>query len=186
MSISSHSSDGTWEDNDGSCPYTGVEEFLLDGDDLYKSGGGDDAVKTNLFIRITTTGTQFLPSGKDGSKPGQYDCKYVTTIDILSKGSGWKRGDEFKLTVSGREYKVRVDDVDRYVINGVDAVIRPKLSLVMGRLLSSLTTSWLQLKLKLENTTVISTLKLLVTVFMFPGKRKMTNHSLLSPHLKET
>jgi len=114
-----------WEDDEASCPFIGTEEFLLTGNDLVKSGGGNNSNKTNLRIRLTTTGTQFLPKKKDGTDPNDYRCRYITNIDILSQGAGFRRGDEFQVQVSGKDYRIRVNEVEKYTVENINAIIRP-------------------------------------------------------------
>jgi len=118
--------DGTWEDSDGSCAYTATEEFTISGNDLTKVAGGDRSDRVNLIIRLTTSGVQFLPENKDGTDPNHYNCKYRTSIDILNSGAGFRSGDQFKVTMAGRSYVMRINDTDRYSVNNVTAVIRPE------------------------------------------------------------
>lgn len=113
--------DNGWTDDDASCGFNGSDEYLIQGTDLEVP----DVNKVNLRIRVTTTGTQYLPENKDGTDPNDFKCKYNTTVDVLNSGSGFQVGDQFTIELSGRDYLLKINEVEEYTINNVDAVIRP-------------------------------------------------------------
>jgi len=86
----------SWEEGDGSCPFTGTQVFTET-----KDGRGP------LQFRLTTIGSQFYDQGSKPEKP-DYDCRYQTTVELLSSGTGWGVGDFVKVNLEGKTYKITV------------------------------------------------------------------------------
>lgn len=92
-------SPGSWNDGDGSCPFTATKDFTV------SQGGAED-----LKFRLTTIGSQYYDSGSDADSP-DYDCRYKTTVELLSSGQGWGVGQSVTVNMEGRDYVVTVTQI---------------------------------------------------------------------------
>ena len=104
-------SPSSWDDDDDSCEFDAVEEFLVDADpDANDEYGGNGK---NLAFRLVTTGSPF----KSGPDPDDdYECKYQTEAILRNGGSGWKVGDRIKVRMQGKDYRLTIEEVkEEYV-----------------------------------------------------------------------
>jgi len=90
---------GSWSHSDGECPFTDTEVFVITDDD-----------KGELQFRLTTIGSQFYDSGSKPEKP-DYDCRYQTSVELISSGTGWGVGDSVEVEMSGKSYTVTVNRI---------------------------------------------------------------------------
>ena len=88
----------SWEDGDDTCEFDRTESFLVDDND----GPG-----TGLSFRIITQGTAFKPN----AKKDDYNCRYQTDVILQNGGNGWRVGDEVKVNMGGKDYRVKVTEV---------------------------------------------------------------------------
>ena len=108
---------GDFQDDDGACTLIGTaREVLTSGED-----------KLNLDIRLTVRGQQVLEG--NGNSESDYECKYVTDVQIFNGGSGWVVGDVVTMTVSGREYQIRVKETGEFTSSAkasTSSLLRPQ------------------------------------------------------------
>ena len=108
-------SPSSWVDGDETCGFDNAQNFQEnDGD-----GPG-----VGLTFRLTSQGV----AQREEDTKDEYECRYTTRVLLQNGGQGWRVGDEIKVDMSGKGYRIKVEEVEEltaYANLGTATVVTP-------------------------------------------------------------